>query len=402
MTARIFSAPLTRRNFLATASAFALAPSAIGATGKQFAYAGTYTSAADGNAHGEGIYLFEMDARTGELSPARLAAKTSNPSWIAIHPSKKYLYAINEMTNPDGSRSSVTAFAIDAVSGALTQLNSVGSAGAGPAHMSIDAKGKFVFVANYGGGSIAVLPIREDGSLGTVVDVHQNTDAIGSRHATNAPRGSFAVNGHDRPHAHMIAADPGNRFVLATDLSQDRVYVYKFDATSGKLSLAAVPFVSLPSGDGPRHFAFHPNSRWFYLLEEEASAVVTFNYDPQTGALAPQQTISALPPEFAGSNFAAEIAVSPNGKFLYSSNRLHDTIAMFSIGSDGHLARIGEVSTMGNYPRHFCFDPSGRFLYVCDQRSDCITSFAVNRQTGMLTFTGKYAAVGSPVVLAFL
>jgi 3-carboxymuconate cyclase len=402
MTDPLFAVPFTRRSFLLSSAAFALAPSAFGAPVKQFAYAGTYTSAADGSAHGEGVYLFEVDANSGELSPPRLAAKTSNPSWISIHPSKKYLYAINEMTNPDGSRSSVTAFAIDAATGNLTQLNSVSSEGAGPAHMSLDAAGKFIFVANYGGGSISVLPVREDGSLGAAVDVHQNTDAIGSRHATNAPRGSFALNGHDRPHAHMIAADPGNRFVLATDLSQDRIYVYKFDSTTGKLSPAAIPFASVATGDGPRHFVFHPNSRWFYLLEEEASQVAFFHYNPQSGELTSQQTISALPPGFAGSNFAAEIAISPDGKFLYCSNRLHDTIAIFAVGSDGRLTRVGEVSSMGDYPRFFCIAPSGRFAYVCDQRSDCITVFTINRQTGMLTFTGRYTALGSPVVLAFL
>jgi 6-phosphogluconolactonase len=411
MTNQIFPAAFTRRNFLTSATAFALAPIAYSAganaaepkmNGKVLAYVGTYNSAADGSAHGEGIYLVEMNPQTGELSQPRLVSKSPNPAWISIHPSKKYLYAANEMTGADSNRSAVTAFSIDAASGNLAELNSVSSEGAGPAHMSIDAKGKFVFVANYAGGTIAVLPIQDDGSLGKAVDVHRDNGDIGSKHATSAPRGSFAISGHERPHAHMILPDPANKFVIATDLAQDRIYVYAFDATTGKLTPAAAPFVSVPTGDGPRHFAFHPKGRWFYLLEEEASVIVFFHYDPQTGALVSQQTISALPPEFAGTNMGSEIAVSPDGKFLYSANRLHDTITVCSIAADGHITRIGEASTMGDYPRHFSFDPSGRFVHVCDQRSDCITSFVVNRETGMLKFTGKYTAVGSPSVIAFL
>ena len=411
MPDQCFSATLSRRSFLNSASAFAFATSAIGITtsaaqnaksDKSLVYAGTYTTAADGSAHGEGIYLFEANPTTGELSHGRVVAKTPNPAWISLHPSRKYLYAANEMTGPDSARSSVTAFAIDAGSGDLKELNSVSSEGAGPAHMSVDAQGKFVFVANYAGGTIAVLPIHENGSLGKAVDVHRDTDEIGSRHPTNGPHGNFSISGHEAPHAHMILPDPSGKFVLATDLAQDRIYVYKFDAVSGKLSPAATPFVSVPTGDGPRHFVFHPNGHWFYQLEEEASAIVFFHYDPKTGALASQQTISALPPEFAGSNFASEIAISPDGKFLYSANRLHDTVAVCSIASDGRLTRIGEVYTMGDYPRYFCFDPSGNFIYVCDQRSDCITSYAVNRATGMLKFTGKYTSIGSPAILAFL
>ena len=403
MKNRIVSATLARRNFLCSASAFALAPSAFATTAPakvQFAYAATYTSAPDGSAHGEGIYLLAVNSQTSELAQMRLVARTPNPSWISIHPSRKYLYTINEMT--DANHSSVTAFSIDHASGNLTQLNSVSSEGAGPAHLSLDAQGKFAFVANYAGGTIAVLPIKSDGSLGEAVDVHRDTDELGSKQPTNGPRGNFSISGHDHPHAHMILPDPAGKFVLATDLAQDRLYVYKLDSETGKLTPAQVPFVSLPTGDGPRHFVFHPNGRWFYLLEEEASVVVFFHYDASTGALASQQTISALPPEFAGSNFASEIAVSPDGKFLYSANRLHDSIAIFSIAGNGRLSHIGEVSTMGDYPRHFCFDPSGRYVYVCDQRSDCITTFAVNQATGMLTFTGKYIAIGSPNMLAFM
>jgi len=412
MTVRTMHESLSRRNFLKNTAAVALAQSALGGAvssaattnnGKLLAYAGTYTSAVDGGANGEGIYLFEMDTHTGELLNRKLVAKAPNPSWIVIHPSKKYLYAINEVTNYQGGSGSVSAYAIDAANGELTLLNTVSSEGAGPAHMSLDAEGKFAFVANYAGGSIAVLPILAGGLLGAAVDLHTDTGSLGSKIATDAPRGSFAISGHNAPHAHMISADPRNRFVLATDLAQDRIYVYRFDATTGKLTPAeGAPFASLPSGDGPRHFAFHPNGHWLYLIEEEASKIVFFRYDPATGALTSQQTISALAPGFAGTSFASEIVVSPDGKFLYSANRLHDTISICSIGADGRLSRIGEVSTMGDYPRHCRIDPSGNFLFVCGQKSDCITTFRRNTETGLLSFPGLYAAVGSPAILTFL
>ncbi|HEV2486704.1 MAG TPA: lactonase family protein [Terracidiphilus sp.] len=402
---------LSRRNFLMSTAAFALAPSALATEtsaviskgGKLLTYAGTYTKAVDGGANGEGIYLFEVDRQTGQLSDLKLAAKVPNPSWIVIHPSKKYLYAINEMNDYEGGSGSVTAFSVDPVSGDLTVLNTVSSGGAGPAHMSLDAQGKYAFVANYAGGSIAVLPIQSDGSLGVAVDVHRDEDFLGSRHATDAPRGSFAISGHDRPHAHMILPDPSNKFVLATDLAQDRIYVYRFDAASGKLTPAeSAPFASLPSGNGPRHFAFHPNGHWLYLLEEEASRIAFYHFDPANGALSSQQTISTLPTGFAGTSFASEIVVSPDGKFLYSANRLHDTIFICAIETDGRLKHLGETSTMGDYPRHFRIDPSGNFLYVCNQKSDSITLFRRNQDTGLLTFTGQYAAVGSPGILTFL
>ena len=411
MTGKISPLTSSRRTFLKSTAALALAQSAFGAaqtvparskSGKLFAYVGTYTSAVDGGANGEGIYLFEMDTHTGELANRKLVAKVPNPSWIVIHPSKKYLYTINEVNNYVGNTGSVTAFSIDPSTGDLTLLNTVSSGAAGPAHMGLDAQGKFAFVANYGGGSIAVLPIHSDGTLGAAVDAHQDEGSIGAKHATNAPHGSFAASGHDRPHGHMILPDPNNHFVLATDLAQDRLYVYKFNSVFGKLTPAEIPFVSLPTGDGPRHFAFHPNGHWLYLLEEEASEIVFFRYDPVTGALTVQHAVSSLPLGFAGSNFASEIAVSPDGKFLYSANRLHDTICICAIGADGRPNYVGEAPTLGEYPRHFRIDPSGDFLYVGNQKSDAIAIFRRNHVTGLLTSTGNYAAVGTPAVITFL
>ncbi|MFC5861432.1 lactonase family protein [Acidicapsa dinghuensis] len=370
--------------------------------GKTFAYVGTYTSAVDGGANGKGIYLVAMDHATGELTQVKLAAETHNPSWLAVDPSGRYLYAANEVTDFHGKSGSVSAYRINRENGDLELLNVVSSEGAAPAHLSMDATGKYVFVADYAGGSIAVLPIQGNGGLGTASDVHHDTGSVGPKIAQDAPKGSFAISGHDAPHAHMIEAAPDNRFVLQTDLGQDRIYVYRFDASAGKLSPAETPFVSVNAGDGPRHFAFHPNKRWMYLLTEEASNVTFFHFDASTGALHAEQTLSALPPHFAGTSFGSEILVSPNGKFLYTANRLHDTISIFSIGSEGRLAWIGESSTMGDYPRHIAFDPSGRFAYACNQRSDAIAVFKVDAETGRLNFTGRYFGVGTPSCIVFL
>ena len=364
-----------------------------------FAYVGSYTSAVDGGANGGGIYRFEMDTHTGALARQTLVAKVSNPSWIVIHPSKKYLYAVNEIVNQQSG--SVSAFRIEPT-GDLTQLNTVSSEGSGPAHMSLDASGRFAFVANYAGGTIAVLPILDGGELGAAVDVHRDIGSLGARKATDAPPGSFAISGHDGPHAHMIAADPANRFVLSVDLGQDRIYVYRFDPNSGRLTPSeAAPFVSLPSGDGPRHFVFHPNGRWIYVLSEESSTITFFSYDGDHGTVSLKQAISSLPEGFKGTNFTSEVVLSPDGRFLYAANRLHDTIAICAIDGNGRLTFIGEVSTMGDYPRHCTFDPSGNFLYVCNQRSDHIACFKAHRETGQLSF-GSYTAVGTPSIVTFL
>lgn len=368
---------------------------------RRLAYVGSYTSAIDGGANGQGIYQFEVDTRGGTFSKRRLVAKTPNPSWIVVHPSRKYLYAVNEIVDQESG--SVSAYAIEPATGDLTPLNVVSSEGRGPAYMSLDASGKYAFVANYAGGTIAVLPIQEGGRLGAAVDVHRDIGSVGARSATDAPPGSFAISGHDAPHAHMIATDPANRFVLSVDLGQDRIYVYHFDHSSGRLSpLENAPFISLPPGDGPRHFVFHPNGRWIYVLAEEASTIAFFHYDAMRGTLNLQQTISSLPKGFAGTNFTSEAVISPDGRFLYAANRLHDTIAICAIDDNGSLACVGEVPTMGDYPRHCTFDPAGEFFYVSNQRSDNITCFKRDRQTGWLKFTGQYIAVGTPSIVTFL
>ena len=399
----------SRREFVLGASAVAIAASPVSramksqgrSRGKVFAYVGSDTGAIDGSANGKGIYLFEMDSSSGKLSLVKLAAEAKNPSWLCLDPSQKYLYTVNETANFEGKSGSVSAYAVDPSSHDLQLLNQVSSQGAGPAYVSLDATGKYVFVANYGGGSIAVLPVLPGGSLGAPTFTHRDEGNVGSQKATSAPPGSFAISGHDKPHAHMIEADPGNRFVLQTDLGQDRLYVYNFDKDTGKLAPAATPFASLPSGDGPRHFAFHPNGRWLYSIQEEGSTVVFFHFDPATGSMAAQQTVSSLPDGFAGTSFASGIRVSGDGRTLYAANRLHNTIAVFSIDNTGHLKHVGDTPTLGDYPPQFNIDPSGNFLYVCNQRSDQITCFRIDKRTGLLHFTGQYTPVGTPTCIIF-
>jgi 6-phosphogluconolactonase len=402
----------SRREMLKTATALAAGYTALGpihalaqgkADRKRLVYAGTYNSPVDGGAgNGKGIYLFEMDSRSGELNLVKLAGEARNPSWLSLDPSGRYLYSVNEVADFEGRGGSVSAYALDSATGDLRLLNRVSSEGAGPAHLSVDAYGKYVFVANYNGGSVAVLPILASGELGPAAYTLQDKDSVGSTMASNAPPGSFAISGHDKPHAHMIQSDPGNRFVLHTDLGQDRIYVHSLDRATGKLNAVGNPsFVLLPGGDGPRHFVFHRNGKWLYSLQEEASNVVFFHFDPVTGSLGPQQTISTLPAHFRGTSFTSEILLSPDGRYLYAVNRLHDTIAVFRLNPNGRLTYAGETSTEGDYPRHLSIDPSGTFLYACNQRSDDITCCRIDRKTGMPIFTGQYTAIGSPTCIVF-
>ena len=379
--------------------------SSSGEQGRILAYVGTYSSpqgpeGSKGN--GKGIYLFEMDPSTGALRQHDVFADESNPSWLAFNPAKTHLYAANETENFQGARSgSVSAFAIDRSNGRLTVLNTVPSEGAGPCHLSVHPSGKYVLVANYAGGTIAVIPVESSGELGSATDVKRDEGATDASRATDAPPGSFAISGHDRPHAHMIRADASGRFVLSTDLGMDRIFVWKFDQDKGTLSPNNPASVSLPHGDGPRHFAFHPNGRWLYSLQEEASTIALFDYDVGTGVLKPRQTVSSLPKGFGGTNFTSEIVVSADGRFVYAANRLHDSIGFFSVGKQGELTFVGEAWTRGDYPRSFNFDPTGNFLYSCNQRSDAIASFRVNRNNGDLTFTGQYTTVGTPAIIIF-
>ncbi len=368
-----------------------------------FAYVGSYSSpegpeGSKGN--GKGIYIFAVDPATGALTQQQLCEDGMNPSWIAFHPSAKFLYAANEVSNFGNHRTgAVTAYAVDAHSGSLTRLNTVSSEGAGPAHLSVHPSGKHVLVANYYGGSFAVLPVLPDGRLGAATDVKVDTQSTGPLHAASGPPGSFAISGHDRPHGHMIQADPSGNFVLGSDLGTDTIHIWRLNGNSGKLDSAGD--VRVPAGDGPRHFVFHPNGRWLYSLQEEASTLILFDFDSAGGTLKPRQQVSSLPTGFAGTDFTSEVRISNDGKFLYAANRLHDSIAVFSIGASGQLTFVSETWTRGDYPRSFTIDPSGKYLYCCNQRADAVTCFRVDPTTGSLEFTGRYTAVGTPSIIVF-
>jgi 6-phosphogluconolactonase (cycloisomerase 2 family) len=382
------------------------------AKGLLMAYVGTFSSPLrdvlptqvdlpPGN--GRGIHIFRVDRATGAMTPAGIHEMGTSPSWLAVNAAGTRLYSSNETDRVgESNEGTVSAFAINRADGQLKLHNTVRSGGAGPTYVSVHPSGRFLLVANYQGGSVAVLPIGPDGSLSVATDIKMDVGTLGPKKATNAPRGSFAFSGHDRTHAHMIQADPAGRFVLHVDLGLDRIFIWKFDDAKGVLTANDPAAISLPPGDGPRHFFFHPNGRWFYSLQEEGSNVVLFDYDAPQGRLAARQTVSSLPPGFAGSNFCSEIMVSSDGRFLYAGNRLHDSIAIFSIDATGALTYIGEQWSQGSYPRSFNFDPTGRFLYCCNQRGDNLAVFRVDRQTGGLTFTGHYTPVGNPSIIVFL
>jgi 6-phosphogluconolactonase len=411
----------TRRSFLKLTAVvtgttpllqrFATAGS-VDETAPLFAYIGTFSSPLQdvlptqvdlppGN--GRGIHIFRVDRTTGALTPAGIYELGTSPSCLAVNSAGTHLYSANETDRVNESgEGSVSSFAIDRATGKLTLLNTVRSGGAGPTYVSLHPSGKHLLVANYFGGSVSVLPVHSNGQLGEATDIRVDEGKIGPTRATNAPPGTFAFSGHDRTHAHMIQADPSGRFVLHVDLGLDLIYVWKFDADKGKLTPAQQPTVALPPGDGPRHFHFHPNGTWFYSIQEEGCTLVLFDYDSASGGLSPRQTISTLPAGFVGSNFCSEILVSDDGKHVYAGNRLHDSIGIFAVGADGQLTHVADEWTRGNYPRSFSFDPTGRFLYCCNQRADNVAIFEVNRDSGLLKFTGHYAAVGNPSHVVFL
>ncbi len=411
----------SRRSFLKTSVALAgaslLRPSllqaqAAPAAGELIAYVGTFSSPLRDTlptqvdlppGNGRGIHRFRVDRKTGALTPLGVYELGTSPSCLALNAQGTRLYSANETDRVGADHEgTVSAFAVDPTDGDLELLNTVRSGGAGPTYVSMHPRGRFLLVANYFGGSVAVLPILADGRLGEPSDIRQDAGKLGPTKAANAPPGSFAFSGHDHTHAHMIQADPAGRFVLHVDLGLDRLFVWKFDEQQGKLTPNEPHAKELPPGDGPRHFSFHPNGRWLYSIQEEASTIALFDYDGASGRLTARQTISTLPPGFAGSNFCSEILVSSDGRFVYAGNRLHDSIGIFAVGPDGELTYVDEAWTRGNYPRSFSFDPTGGFLYCGNQRGDNVTTFRVNRATGGLEFTGQYTPVGNPSSIVFL
>jgi 6-phosphogluconolactonase len=398
---------ITRRDFLKTASLLAApvaCPLAIQAAAVRaapaayaYVYVGTYTP------NGGGIYLFRMDRTSGALTQVHVFDDIRNPTWLAINPAQTRLYAVSEIDDYQGTHNgAVVSYAIDGESSQITRLGAVSSAGSTPAYASVHPSGKFVFVANYGGGNVAVFPVGADGALGEATDVRPS---VGPRHRARAvddPPGQFAVSDHDSPHVHMVAADPSGQFVVANDAGLDLTLVWRFDAQAGRLLPADVPVVAAPSGAAPRHFVFHPNGRIFYNLYEHDAKIAVYDYDAAKGGFKAKQLVSALPPKFGGSNLSSEILVTADGRFVYVANRLHNTIAIFAVANDGQLRMISESWVHADYPRCLTIDPSGEFLYSCNQKGDSITSFRINGASGGLQFTGRFEPVGSPAAMVFL
>ena len=355
-------------------------------------YVGTYTN----KTQSKGIYAYLFDAGVGKLSSLGVAAEAEDPSFLAVHPSGKYLYAVNEINHFGAQKSgAITAFSVDAKTGKLALLNQAGTQGAGPCYIALDKTGKFVLVANYDGGSVTVFPISADGSLSPASSFIQHS--------------GFSVDKErqEGPHAHWIGTSPDNRFALAADLGLDEILVYRFNSAKGTLAPNVPPFARLSPGAGPRHLAFHPNGKFAYVLTEMGSSVTAFAYKASNGLLSPLETVSTLSvlrKDYSGPKEAAEIVVHPSGKFLYASNRAGiDTISAFSIDPiKGTLHLKDEYPTMGKTPRNFAIDPTGKFLLAANQESNNIVIFRINSTTGALSPTGEFAEAPAPVCITFV
>lgn len=351
-------------------------------------YIGTYTGKKS-----QGIYSARFDSETGKPSAPELAVETKNPSFLALHPNGRVLYAVGEIDDFQGMKTgAVSAFSIERQSGKLSLLNQKPSGGSGPCHLSVDNAGKCVLVANYGSGHFAELPVEEDGKLG------------GVGHVTRFTGSSINRERQSGPHAHFISFDPWNRFALGCDLGVDKVLVWKVDpsGTNGHKMVFKYPALIKP-GSGPRHLAFHPSEPFVYLINEMAATITVFAYDWDTPALKELQTISMLPERFEGFKSGAEIQMHPSGKFVYGSNRGHDSIAVFAVdGKSRKLSLVQHQSTQGKTPRHFVIDPTGKWLLAENQDSDNIVIFRIDQETGKLSPTGDKIEVGSPVCIQFV
>lgn len=357
--------------------------------GELLVYVGTYTGPKS-----EGIYAYRLDLASGKCTPLGVAAKVKNPSFVAVHPSQKFLYSVSEIEDHAGKPTGgVSAFAIDRATGKLAPLNEQASEGRGPCHVTVDKTGRVAMVANYGGGSVASLPIGEDGKLAPAASAIQHKGK------------SVDPARQEGPHAHSINPSPDNAFAVAADLGLDKVLVYKLDPSAGTLTANDPPSASTAPGAGPRHFAFHPSSKYAYVINEMDCTVTAFDYDAKRGVLTPKQTVSTLPgDEKVEEGYStAEVQVHPSGKFVYGSNRGHDTISVFAVNeNDGTLKQIQNVSTEGKTPRGFGIDPTGAYLLAGNQSSGTITVFRIDAKTGQLTPTGEKLEVGSPVCVKFV
>jgi len=354
-----------------------------------FVYFGTYTN----TAKSKGIYRAKLDVASGKLSAAEVAAECVDPAFLALHPNGKVLYAIDERADPVKTPGrGVSAYALDPKTGALTLLNQQGVGGPGPCHLSVDVTGKCVLVANYGGGSVAALPIGADGRLApaTATIQHQGSSVNPAR--------------QKEPHAHAIEVSPDNRFALVPDLGLDQIMIYRLDAGKGSLVANDPAFAPLPPGSGPRHLAFHPNGKFTYVINELTCTMAVFAYDARRGALSAVQTISTLPPgeTVQRGQSTAEVIAHPSGKFLFGSNRGHNTIVVYAVeAATGKLTLVEHQSTQGRNPRHFAVDPTGAWLLAENQGSDTVVVFRIDPTTGKLTPTGQSLEVPVPVSAVF-
>jgi 6-phosphogluconolactonase len=355
--------------------------------GRLWVYVGTSE-----NERGKGIYRFEFDPATGEAGPMELAAEGARPTFLAIHPNERFLYAVNAVGEFQGQKSgAVSAFALDARSGELRLLNQQPSGGAGPCHVVVDRDGRNVLVANYGSGSVACLPLDGEGRLKPPSSAIQH---VGS---------SMDPGRQEGPHAHSINLDAANRFAFAADLGLDQVLVYRFDAASGTLTPHEPPAASTAPGAGPRHFAFHLSGRFAYVINELDSTVTAFRYDAGAGVLSEIQTITTLPGGFSGENYPAEVLVHPSGRFLYGSNRGHDSLTIYSIDPEtGRLTPVGHQSSGGKGPRNFNTDPSGAWMVVGNQSTANVLIMRVDAEQGTLAPTGQELQAPSPICFKFV
>jgi 6-phosphogluconolactonase len=357
------------------------------AASAQIMYVGTYT---DGTS--KGVYAYRFDSKAGSMAPLGLMAETPNPTFVALHPNGKFLYAVNEVDRYDGKKAgSVTGWSIDRATGKLTLLNTVSTGGPGPCHLIVDATGKTLMVANYGGGSFASMPIGADGKLGEAASFIQDTGS------------SVDKSRQGEPHGHSVNLPKSNKFMLGADLGTDHVMVFKLDPATAKLTAADPPFVSVKPGSGPRHLVIAPDQKHVYVLSEMASSVTTFEFNAANAAMKDIDVVSALPADFKGQSTAAEIQIDATGRHLYTSNRGHDSIAVFDI--DPKTAKpklVQNISTGGVTPRAFVIDPSGNFVIAGNQKTNSITTFKINHATGKLTAVGEKVALGSPVSFVFL
>lgn len=350
----------------------------------QFAWVGTY------NPNGEGIYRFVVNPADGALSDKTLVSQLPNPAQLTVDAKGKNLYAASE-----SEKGVVVAYAI-AQDGSLSKLNEVSSRGAGPVYLSLTPDGKYLLVANYISGSKAVLPVLADGRLAPASDTQQDQGPAGAAKPAAAVEGSFAVSDHNGPHAHMIATDPTGKFVFSTDLGLDRIYQYRI-SSDGKLQANTPAWIPASSpGAGPRHFVFRPDGKSLYLINEEASTLTHYLLNSKTGTLTEAASVSVLPAGYKGTSFAAGLVMDKAGNNLYVANRLHNSIAHFTIEANGTLSYKDDVWTRGDYTRTLTLSPDGKTLYAMNQRSDNITRFRVDPSSGSLSFADDYTAVGAP------